>query len=137
MKFKQFIILALLAVVTLPGSAQQQKFQLSSHILDISRGLPAPDVLIRLEKQSPDGIWKFITESRTDKDGRIVDFLPAGEKNNMGIFKLTYFTEAYFKSLKQTSFYPFIEVVFEIKDDQHYHVPITLSPFGYSTYRGN
>ena len=67
-----------------------------------------------------------------------VDFLKVENGTSKhGIFKLTYFVEPYFKKLDQSSFYPFIEVVFEIKDDNHYHVPITLSPFGYSTYRGN
>ncbi|UZJ65512.1 hydroxyisourate hydrolase [Sphingobacterium sp. KU25419] len=54
-----------------------------------------------------------------------------------GVYKLTFLVADYFKSKQVTSFYPFIEVVFEIKDNKHYHVPITLSPFGYSTYRGN
>ena len=58
-------------------------------------------------------------------------------KDNSGIYKLTFHTSPYFKSLGQKSFYPFIEVVFELVDNEHYHVPITLSPFGYSTYRGN
>jgi 5-hydroxyisourate hydrolase len=135
--FKKLAFSALLVSFTLSGIAQNQKFQLSSHILDISRGLPANDVLIRLEKQTDNGSWEFIKESKTNQEGRITNFLPYGEKENRGIFKLTYFIEPYFKNLKQSSFYPFIEVVFEIKDNQHYHVPITLSPYGYSTYRGN
>lgn len=134
---KKLSILILLVGFTFSGIAQSQKFQLSSHILHISRGLPAQGVLIRLEKQNGNKQWTFITENKTNQQGRIQDFLPYGNKDNKGIFKLTYFIEPYFKSLKQNSFYPFIEVVFEIKDDQHYHVPITLSPYGYSTYRGN
>ncbi|MBB2148171.1 hydroxyisourate hydrolase [Pedobacter gandavensis] len=134
---KKLSILILLVGFTFSGIAQSQKFQLSSHILDISRGLPAQGVLIRLEKQNGNKQWTFIAENKTNQQGRIQDFLPYGNKGNKGIFKLTYFIEPYFKSLKQNSFYPFIEVVFEIKDDQHYHVPITLSPYGYSTYRGN
>jgi 5-hydroxyisourate hydrolase len=77
-----------------------------------------------------------VDEKITDKNGRITDFL-SNEKANSGIYKLTYFVNDYFKKDKIESFYPFIEVVFEIKDAKHYHVPITLSAFGYATYRGN
>ena len=117
--------------------AQEQKFQLSSHILDVSRGLPAPEVIIKLEKQNADGTWKFISQNSTDMDGRVKNFLPYDKNNNGGIYKLIYFTKPYFESLEETSFYPFVEVVFEIKDKEHYHVPITLSAYGYSTYRGS
>jgi len=137
MMLKKLSILIFLIGFTFSGIAQSQKFQLSSHILDISRGMPAEGVLIKLEKQNSNGQWTFIYENKTNKEGRIQNFLPYGDKQNKGIFKLTYFIEPYFKSLKQNSFYPFIEVVFEIKSDEHYHVPITLSPYGYSTYRGN
>lgn len=66
------------------------------------------------------------------------DFLKYGQGvDHKGIYKLTYYTAPYFRSLGQQSFYPYIEVMFEITDGNHYHVPITLSPFGYSTYRGN
>lgn len=118
--------------------AQEKKHQLSSHILDVSQGLPAPNVLIKLEKQLEKDTWQFIAENKTDQNGRIQDFLPYEANDvNAGIYRLTYYTKTYFESLNQSSFYPFIEVVFEIKDTQHYHVPITLSPYGYSTYRGN
>lgn len=82
--------------------------------------------------------WTVIDEKITDTNGRVKDFLLQNDKSdNKGIYKLTFHTEPYFKSQDKSSFYPFIEVVFEIKDDSHYHVPITLSPYGYSTYRGN
>lgn len=118
--------------------AQEAKYQLSSHILDITQGKPAPNVKISLSKQQKHGKWKAIDEKFTDENGRINNFLKEKkDENHHGIYKLTYFTEPYFKGLGQQSFYPFIEVVFELKDNHHYHVPITLSPFGYSTYRGN
>lgn len=117
--------------------AQEVKYQLSSHILDISKGAPASDVTIRLEKMNEKTkAWSFVEEKITDKSGRISDFLKSG-KSNLGIYKLTYLVEPYFKKSKTESFYPFIEVVFQIKDGNHYHVPITLSAYGYSTYRGN
>lgn len=109
---------------------------MSSHILDINIGKPAPDVVISLSKKVGDD-WKVIDEKRTDKDGRVKDFLDKSKGSNEGIYKLTYYVKPYFEKQHQDTFYPYIEVVFEIKDDKHYHVPITLSPFGYSTYRGS
>ena len=116
----------------------QEKYQLSSHILDISQGKPAPNVKIALSKQDKNQNWVLIDEEYTDNNGRIKDFLKEeSNKNNNGVYKLTFYITPYFEKLKQKTFYPFIEVVFEIKDNQHYHIPITLSPYGYSTYRGN
>ena len=57
--------------------------------------------------------------------------------DNKGVYKLTFFVEPYFTNQQLDTFYPYIEVVFEIKGDKHYHVPITLSAYGYGTYRGN
>ena len=116
----------------------QEKYQLSSHILDISQGKPAPNVKIALSKQDENQNWVLRDEKYTDNNGRIKDFLKEeSNKNNNGVYKLTFYITPYFEKLKQKTFYPFIEVVFEIKDNQHYHIPITLSPYGYSTYRGN
>lgn len=120
------------------GFAQEVTYQLSSHILDITQGKPAPNVKITLSKQDEGGQWAVIDEKITDENGRIKDFLEEGSGVvHRGIYKLTYHTAPYFERIGQKSFYPFIEVVFELQDDGHYHVPITLSPFGYSTYRGN
>lgn len=117
--------------------AQTPKYQLSSHILDVSKGAPAVGVTIKLEKLNEQTkVWSLVDEKITDNNGRITDFLKS-DKSNLGIFRLTYFVSDYFKKDKIESFYPFIEVVFQIKDGEHYHVPITLSAFGYSTYRGN
>ena len=117
--------------------AQENKFQLSSHILDISKGMPASDVSIRLEKYNEEAkTWSFVDEKITDKNGRVPDFLKS-DKSNLGIYKLTFYVSDYFKKNNIESFYPFIDVVFQIKDQNHYHVPITLSAFGYGTYRGN
>lgn len=134
---KYFIAVALFAFASL-GFAQEIKYQLSSHILDITQEKPAANVEIRLSKQDENGDWTIVDSKYTDANGRIQDFLKAEELvDHKGVYKLTYFVESYFAKLNQSTFYPFIEVVFEIKDDKHYHVPITLSPFGYFTYRGN
>lgn len=134
---KSFILTILFTILSIGTFAQKNTFQLSSHILDVSKGLPVSDVKIKLEKfNDQKKTWTFVDEKKTDTNGRISDFLPS-EKNNFGIFKLTYCTSDYFKKDDIESFYPFIEVVFEIKDKNHYHVPITLSAYGYSTYRGS
>lgn len=134
---KSLIITILLTVFSINAVAQNKDFQLSTHILDVSKGLPAPDVKIRLEKYNPQSkVWTYLNEKKTDANGRIPNFLPSSSANK-GIYKLIYLTSEYFKKDKTESFYPFIEVVFEIKDQNHYHVPITLSPYGYSTYRGS
>ena len=136
---KKIFLLSLMAcILTSCATAQEANYQLSSHILDISLGKPASNVKISLARQDHNGEWKTIDEKITDENGRIKNFLKEEKNvNHQGIYKLTYYTKPYFKSLGQESFYPFIEVVFELKDNNHYHVPITLSAFGYSTYRGN
>lgn len=137
MKIKNLLVVVMVAFASV-SFAQEVTYQLSSHILDITQGEPAPNVKISLSKQDDLGKWVSIDEKHTDKSGRISDFLKVENgTRHYGIYKLTYFTAPYFEKLNQSSFYPYIEVVFEIQDDNHYHVPITLSPFGYSTYRGN
>ena len=85
-----------------------------------------------------DKSWAVVDRRTTDDNGRVKDFLEQKDgKDNTGIYKLTFLTAPYFEAQKQESFYPFIDVVFRIKDNSHYHVPITLSPYGYSTYRGS
>ncbi|WP_188360980.1 MULTISPECIES: hydroxyisourate hydrolase [Flavobacterium] len=134
---KNLILTFLFILISMTSFSQTKTYQLSSHILDVSKGLPASGVTIQLEKMNEKNKkWTFVDEKITDKNGRISDFL-SQEKNNNGIYKLTYFTSDYFKENNTESFYPFIEVVFQITDNSHYHVPITLSAFGYSTYRGN
>ncbi len=136
MKKTILLLFAFIALVQF-SFAQETKFQLSSHILDITSGKPATGVKITLSKKDKNDNWITVDEKNTDVNGRIKDFLKQDGTNNTGIYKLTFHTSPYFKSLGQKSFYPFVEVVFELVDNEHYHVPITLSPFGYSTYRGN
>jgi len=135
------ILLCLLSLLPLLGLAQANpaKNQLSTHILDISTGQPAPGVTVQLHKyNAAQKTWTTVAEKKTDAAGRIPDFLPStSAAGPPGTYKLTFVTQPYFESKQQQSFYPFIEVVFEIKDGAHYHVPITLSPYGYSTYRGS
>lgn len=134
---KSYILLLLFALFSLTGVAQNKNYQLSSHILDINVGKPVPGVKITLSRQEAPDRWVVLEERTTDENGRVKDFLEEKPTGNTGVYKLTYHVAPYFESQGQDSFYPFIEVVFQIKDGAHYHVPITLSPYGYSTYRGS
>ncbi len=123
------------------AQAAEPSYQLSTHVLDISRGMPAKGVVIelsRLVNENGQEKWVPVGKGTTDENGRIKTFLEQKSgQSNAGIYKLKFLTKAYFDANKEKSFYPYIEVVFEINDDSHYHVPITLSNFGYSTYRGS
>ena len=110
--------------------------QITSHILDTSRGVAAEGVLITLMQQKGDD-WLMLGSGATNADGRVSDFTGSEEALPGGIYKLAFYLADYYGALQQRTFYPYIEVIFEIESDgQHYHVPLLLNPFGYSTYRG-
>lgn len=103
---------------------------LSTHVLDSSRGEPAAGVPVRLERA--DG--STVAEGVTDADGRLRDWVPA-ERWRAGAYRLVFATGKY---LGAGAFFPEVAVVFEVADpDRHYHVPLLLSPFGYTVYRGS
>lgn len=134
---RKIVLLLLFALATTASYSQVKPYQLSSHILDISTGTPAKGVSVKLERlNDKTKTWSQVDSKVTDENGRIKEFLDAS-KSNVGVYRLTFLVADYFKKSNVDSFYPFIEVVFQIKDENHYHVPITLSPYGYSTYRGN
>ncbi len=106
---------------------------ISTHVLDLNLGSPAQGIAVRLEKQTGQN-WALISESQTNADGRIVFACPA----EAGTFRLDFRIESYFTKLKMTPFFTEAQVVFRIADTgRKYHVPLLLSPFGYSTYRGS
>jgi 5-hydroxyisourate hydrolase len=110
---------------------------ITTHILDISIGRPAKGVSVVLEVQH-ESQWKHIGTSKTDNDGRIRSFLTDDASFEEGIYRLTFDTESYFAANSVKSFYPHVSITFTISDgNQHFHVPLLLSPFGYSTYRGS
>lgn len=118
--------------------AQEPVWQLSTHMLDVSAGAPARGVAVSLFRLSAEGEWTRLAERTTDRNGRVADLLPlAGTHGNDGVYKLRFETEPYFKARGEHSIYPFVEVVFRIEGDGHYHIPITMSANGYATYRGN
>ena len=111
---------------------------ITTHVLDTSRGRPASGVPVRLELETADGSWKQIGKGTTDADGRARDLLPDGFALHGGVYRLTFETGAYFAAQETEGFYREVVVVFTIRDPaQHHHVPLLLSPFGYSTYRGS
>ena len=110
--------------------------QLTTHILDTSRGCPAAGVGVSLYQQNGEN-WKLLTTQPTNRDGRIPDLIESGLTLQAGVYKLYFDTKDYFDKQNVTSFYPFVEIVFYITDNSHYHVPLLLNPFGYSTYRGS
>jgi 5-hydroxyisourate hydrolase len=111
---------------------------ITTHILDTSRGHPASGVPVRLEMQGTDGEWLVLGAGETDMDGRLRDLLPDDFDLQPGIYRLSFDTSVYFGTQSLRSFYPHVVVVFRVDDaQQHYHVPLLLNPFGYSTYRGS
>lgn len=103
---------------------------LTTHVLDTSTGRPAAGVPVVLERQAGAG-WDRLCERSTDADGRVKDLLDG--KLAFGVYRLVFKTSAYFEK----AFYPEVVVVFEVSDERHHHVPLLISPFGYSTYRGS
>lgn len=112
---------------------------ISTHVLDTSRGQPASGVRVVLEHLDRDGasmLGREISRGETDADGRIRELSPAGMVE-AGRYRLIFDTGSYFAGLSVAAFYPQVVVVFIVRDaTQHYHVPLLLSPFSYSTYRG-
>lgn len=110
---------------------------ISTHVLDIARGRPAEGVPVKLERQSGASDFTTLKSAKTDADGRVKDLVPAGELT-AGTYRITFDTLAYFTAQKVEGFYPEAAIVFVVRDaEAHYHVPLLLSPFGYSTYRGS
>jgi len=108
---------------------------ITTHVLDMSLGRPAQGVGVALEIESRDG-WRLVGRGATNSDGRVADLF-SGELTT-GKYRLRFDTGAYFSSRQISGFYPSVEITFFVRDaSQHYHVPLLLSPYGYSTYRGS
>ena len=111
---------------------------LSTHVLDTSRGRPAAGITISLERLNAGEGWTPLSEAATDDDGRVKHFVLAEPNLGPGTYRLVFSVEKYFKELNQQTFYPQVSVAFLIEPGaEHYHVPLLISPFGYSTYRGS
>ena len=109
---------------------------LSTHVLDTAAGRPARGVAVVCERASTEG-WQRLAERVTDADGRIGDLVPAGELAT-GVHRLTFATGEWAATNGMTIFWPHVTVAFDVTDaGEHHHVPLLLSPYGYSTYRGS
>jgi len=110
--------------------------EISTHVLDTARGRPAAGVAVSLALRTEEG-WTELAAAPTDADGRVADLLPGNVKRAAGTYRLRFDVDGYFAAQGVAAFYPYVEVVFTVRDDRPYHVPLLLSPFGYSTYRGS
>lgn len=110
--------------------------QITTHILDTSKGCPAAGIALRLQ-QKVNTEWIDKASGITNTDGRVSGLLTKDEVLSPGLYKIIFETGEYFNQLNIQTFFPFVEIVFFIPDAAHYHVPLLLSPFGYSTYRGS
>jgi 5-hydroxyisourate hydrolase len=108
---------------------------LSTHVLDAVSGNPAVEVPVALARRAEDGTWREVVTARTDADGRVRDLAPQGLEP--GPHRLVFDTAAYFTATGQTGFYPEVAITFGVTEERHYHVPLLLSPFAFSTYRGS
>jgi 5-hydroxyisourate hydrolase len=111
---------------------------ITTHVLDTARGRPAAGVPVVLERGGGTNVWQLVGRGETDEDGRLRTLSPADAALPPGVYRLIFDTRKYFETLGISSFYPHIVVVFETSVNQEdYHVPLLLSPFGYTTYRGS
>ncbi|CAG8440047.1 13066_t:CDS:2 [Ambispora leptoticha] len=122
-----------------------KKSPITCHVLDTSRGEPAKMLQIRLEKKTstsseePDKNWVLVAVGETNEDGRCPNLLSAKSPEiTEGLYRFTFNTGSYFRNFNKDTFYPYVQIIFEVTDTtQHYHVPLILSPYSYTTYRGS
>lgn len=121
---------------TLLSAASASAETISTHVLDLARGVGGRDVPVTLEIKDADGGWRQLATARTDENGRVRSF---GDQvtTQAATYKLT-FDMSHYGDTDTQPFFPEIDVVFQVRDPSiHYHVPVVVSPYGYSTYRGN
>ena len=111
---------------------------ITTHVLDVAHGRPAAGVAVLLERRDASGAFAEVGRGVTDADGRLKTLLGPGSGLAPGMWRLTFATGAYFEAAGAPAFHPNVSVTFTVGDaSQHYHVPLLVSPFGYTTYRGS
>jgi len=111
--------------------------RISTHILDLALGKPASNVVVRLERHEHSG-WRVLASERTDHDGRCIQLLPGKVELSPGFYRLAFDTTSYYEAQDIDPLYPVVEVTFRVRDGEtHFHMPLLLSPNGYTTYRGS
>jgi 5-hydroxyisourate hydrolase len=112
--------------------------RISTHVLDTTLGQPAKDVAVRLAKRESNGEWAVIRSARTDGDGRCNQLLPESEALRPGLYRICFDTANYHHVQKVEGLYPVVEITFQVREGEtHFHIPLLLSPNGYTTYRGS
>ena len=110
--------------------------QITTHVLDTAVGLPGKNISIRLQTKR-NNVWQTIAQGITNTDGRIPDLLPQERNLKPDTYKMVFDTGSYYAYQNLKTFYPEVEIQFTTFDETHYHVPLLVNPFGYSTYRGS
>jgi 5-hydroxyisourate hydrolase len=112
--------------------------RISTHVLDVSQGQPAKDLPVRLERRDSAGEWRVLNLSRTDGEGRCTQLLPEKEDLRAGLYRLAFDTASYQLAEETQGLYPVVEITFQVREgESHFHIPLLLSPYGYTTYRGS
>ncbi|KAG0164369.1 hypothetical protein DFQ28_010424 [Apophysomyces sp. BC1034] len=116
-----------------------KKSPITCHVLVASLGTPGPDITVKIEKlDDSSNNFSTLSVSKTNDDGRCPDLLPNDYNVEKGIYRVTFETKAFFEKIGQECFYPFVQVIFEITHpEQHHHIPLLLSNYSYTTYRGS
>lgn len=128
---------ALSLAATSEKSATPMKNPISVHVLNLKTGIPSEGVTVVLDKKEGDK-WVKLNSAVTSQDGRISALYPAGEEINPGDYRVTFETGKYYADHNEDTFFPEIPVIIHVpKAGEHYHVPLLLSQYGYSTYRGS
>ncbi len=110
---------------------------ITTHVLDLSSGKPASKIPVTLEIREAKQGWRLLGSGETDQDGRANDLLAGNFRLIPGTYRLSFQVSRYFRAQKVESFFPEASILFTVNDtSQHYHVPLLLSPHGYTTYRG-
>ena len=112
--------------------------RISTHVLDIAQGQPARGIAVRLERREISGNWVALASSRTDADGRCAQLLPEGDVLRAGLYRLSFDAASYHHAQKVEGLYPVVEITFQVHEGEtQFHIPLLLSPHGYTTYRGS
>lgn len=132
MKITALPLALLLGTVAMPAAAAE----ISTHVLDLAKGIGGKAVPVTLSKRAADGRWIQVATATTDANGRIRSFGDT-KSFDIGIYRLQFDMSGY-PDASATPFFPEITLTFRVADAAgHYHVPVVVSPYGYSTYRGN
>jgi 5-hydroxyisourate hydrolase len=112
--------------------------RISTHVLDTALGKPAARVPVRLEQREKDGSWLTLGSFNTDADGRCSQMLAESQPLAEGLYRLAFDTGSYYAAQNVSGLYPVVEITFQVrKGESQFHIPLLLSPNGYTTYRGS